>query len=174
MLHQLRRPVKAQDRKWAAEEKWQNVHQTARLKSPFSLNLLVLLWKPLPIRYRNTRQLQRKTVTTVFLAEHCRCFLCVRAQACVRASFTHPIYCSGWLWWITILHVGQVLFSSKYLTRQLRQTASTQTHPLSDTADQQCHCVVSFAFIKHKLWLSSAYQTQNQRHSQVIFTLRVY
>lgn len=36
---------------------------------------------------------------------------------------TYPMYCSGWLWWITILHVGQVLFSSKYLTRQLRQTA---------------------------------------------------
>lgn len=35
----------------------------------------------------------------------------------------HPMYCSGWLWWMTILQVGQVLFSSRYLTRQLRQTA---------------------------------------------------
>lgn len=33
------------------------------------------------------------------------------------------MYCRGWLWWMTILHVGQVLFSSRYFTRQLRQTA---------------------------------------------------
>ena len=32
------------------------------------------------------------------------------------------MYCRGWLWWMTILQVGQVLFSSRYFTRQLRQT----------------------------------------------------
>lgn len=38
------------------------------------------------------------------------------------ADHTYPIYCRGWLWCITILHVGQVLFSSKYFTKQLLQT----------------------------------------------------
>lgn len=37
-------------------------------------------------------------------------------------AHTHPMYCRGWLWWITILQVGQVLFSSRYFTRQLLQT----------------------------------------------------
>lgn len=68
----------------------------------------------------------------------------VRKRACARAHFTHPIYCSGWLWWITILHVGHVLFSSKYLTRQLRQTANTQAHAISNTGDQQRRCVFYF------------------------------
>lgn len=44
----------------------------------------------------------------------------------LRWLLTHPIYCSGWLWWITILHVGHVLFSSRYFTRQLLQTGDAQ------------------------------------------------
>lgn len=41
---------------------------------------------------------------------------------------TYPIYCNGWLWCITILQVGQVLFSSKYFTRQLLQTSNKDIH----------------------------------------------
>lgn len=48
---------------------------------------------------------------------------CVCACVLRRPPPTHPMYCSGWLWWITILHVGHVLFSSRYFTRQLLQTA---------------------------------------------------
>lgn len=40
----------------------------------------------------------------------------------------HPMYCRGWLWWMTILQVGQVLFSSRYFTRQLRQTEGGGGH----------------------------------------------
>lgn len=54
-----------------------------------------------------------------------------RSQCCWEARAAgsrhgspYPMYCSGWLWWMTILHVGHVLFSSRYFTRQLRQTAS--------------------------------------------------
>lgn len=48
-------------------------------------------------------------------------------QALLAARAAHPMYCSGWLWWMTIRHVGQVLFSSRYLTRQLRQTVGRGT-----------------------------------------------
>lgn len=55
--------------------------------------------------------------------------VCVCLSVCAGVyPFTYPIYCSGWLWWITILHVGQVLFSSRYFTRQLLQTEEKQTN----------------------------------------------
>lgn len=59
---------------------------------------------------------------------HSKCeWVCVRLCVCtLRWFLTHPIYCSGWLWWITILHVGHVLFSSRYFTRQLLQTGDAQ------------------------------------------------
>lgn len=60
-------------------------------------------------------------------ASHCTC-VCACACACCISPLTHPIYCSGWLWWITILHVGHVLLSSRYFTRQLLQTGDTDTH----------------------------------------------
>lgn len=50
----------------------------------------------------------------------------------------YPMYCSGWLWWMTILHVGQVLFSSRYFTRQLRQTARKHT-PSESSTRSRCH-----------------------------------
>lgn len=49
----------------------------------------------------------------------------------------YPMYCSGWLWWMTILHVGQVLFSSRYFTRQLRQTARKHTPSESSTQSRR-------------------------------------
>lgn len=59
----------------------------------------------------------------VWMSECVCAFVCVRT---LRWFLTHPIYCSGWLWWITILHVGHVLFSSRYFTRQLLQTGDAQ------------------------------------------------
>ncbi len=41
---------------------------------------------------------------------------------------SYPMYCSGWLWWMTIRHVGHVLFSSRYFTKQLLQTTYTHTN----------------------------------------------
>ncbi len=41
---------------------------------------------------------------------------------------SYPMYCSGWLWWMTIRHVGHVLFSSRYFTKQLLQTIYTHTN----------------------------------------------
>lgn len=66
---------------------------------------------------KNMKQTQHPTVP-----------VCVCVCACCSSPLTHPIYCSGWLWWITILHVGHVLLSSRYFTRQLLQTGDTDTH----------------------------------------------
>lgn len=44
-------------------------------------------------------------------------------ETCLSAAVnSYPMYCSGWLWWMTIRHVGHVLFSSRYFTKQLLQT----------------------------------------------------
>ena len=66
---------------------------------------------------------------SVCVSVNARVCMCVHVRECVCwGSLTYPMYCSGWLWWITILHVGHVLFSSRYFTRQLLQTGDTQTH----------------------------------------------
>lgn len=44
-------------------------------------------------------------------------------ETCLSAAVnSYPMYCSGWLWWMTIRQVGHVLFSSRYFTKQLLQT----------------------------------------------------